>query len=98
MAAAMKKGRNHDQLHPCLQNTAVSKKFGIEGKRLLTPDDDYEALKDFHSQDEGMGFRGAQRDDTRIIQQARSLVQMSRMAGFFCLPAADEKSFKSFLL
>ena len=54
MAAAMKKGRNHDQLHPCLQNTAVSKKFGIEGKKLLTPDDDYEALKDFHSQDEGI--------------------------------------------
>ena len=31
----------------------ISKTFGIEGKQLLTPDDDYEALKDFNSQYEG---------------------------------------------
>ena len=31
----------------------ISKTFGIEGKMLLTPDDDYEALKDFNSQYEG---------------------------------------------
>jgi Superfamily II DNA and RNA helicases len=31
----------------------ISKAFGIEGKKLLTPDDDYEALKDFNSQYEG---------------------------------------------
>lgn len=31
----------------------ISKTFGIEGKKLLTPDDDYEALKDFNSQYEG---------------------------------------------
>ena len=31
----------------------ISKTFGIEGKTLLTPEDDYEALKDFNSQYEG---------------------------------------------
>lgn len=31
----------------------ISKTFGIEGKKLLTPDDEYEALKDFNSQYEG---------------------------------------------
>jgi len=31
----------------------ISKAFGIEGKKLLKPDDDYEALKDFNSQYEG---------------------------------------------
>ena len=28
----------------------ISKTFGIEGKMLLTPNDDYEALKEFNSQ------------------------------------------------
>jgi len=31
----------------------ISKMFGIEGKRLLTPDDDYAALRDFNAQYEG---------------------------------------------
>ncbi len=31
----------------------ISKTFGIESKKLLTPEDDYEALKDFNSQYEG---------------------------------------------
>ena len=31
----------------------ISKTFGIEGKKLLTPEDDYEALKDFNSHYEG---------------------------------------------
>ena len=31
----------------------ISKTFGIEGKQLLTPQDDYDALKDFNSQYEG---------------------------------------------
>ena len=31
----------------------ISKTFGIEGQKLLTPDDDYEALKEFNSQYEG---------------------------------------------
>ncbi len=31
----------------------ISKTFGIEGKKLLTPEDDYEALKEFNSQYEG---------------------------------------------
>ncbi|MCR4745754.1 MAG: DEAD/DEAH box helicase family protein [Lachnospiraceae bacterium] len=31
----------------------ISKAFGIEGKKLLTPDDDYEALKEFNSNYEG---------------------------------------------
>jgi ERCC4-related helicase len=31
----------------------ISKTFGIEGKQLLTPEDDYEALKDFNSSYEG---------------------------------------------
>jgi superfamily II DNA or RNA helicase len=32
---------------------AISKTFGIEGKKLLTPEDDFEALKDFNTQYEG---------------------------------------------
>lgn len=31
----------------------ISKTFGIEGKKLLTPEDDFDALKDFNSQYEG---------------------------------------------
>lgn len=31
----------------------ISKTFGIEGKKLLTPEDDYEALQEFNSQYEG---------------------------------------------
>jgi superfamily II DNA or RNA helicase len=31
----------------------ISKTFGIEGKKLLTPDDDYDALKDFNEAYEG---------------------------------------------
>lgn len=31
----------------------ISKTFGIEGKKLLTPKDDYDALKEFNSQYEG---------------------------------------------
>ena len=31
----------------------ISKMFGIEGRKLLTPDDDYAALKDFNAQYEG---------------------------------------------
>ena len=31
----------------------ISKTFGIEGKKLLTPNDDYDSLKDFNSQYEG---------------------------------------------
>ena len=32
----------------------ISKTFGIEGKQLLTPDDDYEALRDFNNAYEGI--------------------------------------------
>lgn len=32
----------------------ISKTFGLEGKQLLTPDDDYEALKNFNTQYEGV--------------------------------------------
>lgn len=35
----------------------ISKTFGIEGKKLLTPEDDYEALKEFNSQYEGKTSR-----------------------------------------
>lgn len=35
----------------------ISKAFGIEGKKLLTPDDDYEALKEFNSRYEGTESR-----------------------------------------
>lgn len=31
----------------------ISKTFGIEGKKLLTPEDDYDALKEFNTQYEG---------------------------------------------
>ena len=36
----------------------ISKTFGIEGKKLLTPDDDYEALRDFTEAYEGTLTRG----------------------------------------
>lgn len=40
--------------HTVSQKTLrISKTFGIEGKKLLTPEDDYEALKEFNSQYEG---------------------------------------------
>ena len=35
----------------------ISKTFGVEGKQLLTPDDDYDALKDFNSAYEGIESR-----------------------------------------
>ena len=35
----------------------ISKTFGVEGKQLLTPDDDYDALKDFNSAYEGTESR-----------------------------------------
>ena len=31
----------------------ISKTFGIEGKKLLTPDDDYDALREFNHDLEG---------------------------------------------
>jgi len=37
----------------CGKTLKISKVFGIEGKKLLTPDDDYEALKDFNHEYEG---------------------------------------------
>ena len=40
--------------HTVSQKTLrISKTFGIEGKQLLTPEDDYEALKDFNDAYEG---------------------------------------------
>ncbi|RPF55265.1 helicase-related protein [Aquisalibacillus elongatus] len=38
----------------------ISKAFGIEGKKLLTPNDDYEALKEFNQQYEGQESREEQ--------------------------------------
>ena len=32
----------------------ISKAFGVEGKKLLTPEDDFDALKEFNSQYEGV--------------------------------------------
>lgn len=45
----------------------ISKTFGIEGKKLLTPDDDYEALKEFNSQYEGS--TSAEEEMTLAYQQ-----------------------------
>jgi hypothetical protein len=42
-------------LYACVTNKTllISKTFGIEGKKLLTPDDDFAALKEFNSAYEG---------------------------------------------
>ena len=48
----------------------ISKTMGIEGKKLLTPEDDYEALKEFNHAYEGtdLGDRG---DAPRVPEAAR---------------------------
>ena len=40
-------------LSPTNKTLLISKTFGIEGKKLLTPDDDYDALKIFNQEYEG---------------------------------------------
>lgn len=47
----------------------ISKTFGIEGKQLLTPDDDYDALKDFNS-----SYEGAESKDEEIILEYQKLM------------------------
>ena len=47
----------------------ISKTFGIEGKQLLTPDDDYEALKDFNS-----AYEGTESRDEEIILEYQRLI------------------------
>ena len=60
----------------------ISKVFGIEGKKLLTPDDDYEALKDFNSAYEGtrtsiekmhLDYQGLLKEDPELEQRLRLL-------------------------
>ena len=47
----------------------ISKTFGIEGKQLLTPDDEYEALKDFNS-----AYEGTESKDEEIILDYQRLM------------------------
>ena len=47
----------------------ISKTFGIEGKKLLTPEDDYESLKDFNSQ-----YEGQTSDDEEMILAYQQLI------------------------
>ena len=47
----------------------ISKTFGIEGKKLLTPDDDYEALKEFNS-----AYEGETTTDEEIALEYQSLL------------------------
>lgn len=50
----------------------ISKTFGIEGKQLLTPDDDYEALKDFNS-----AYEGTESKDEEIALEYQKLMQLN---------------------
>lgn len=47
----------------------ISKTFGIEGKQLLTPDDDYEALRDFNS-----AYEGTETKDEEIALEYQRLM------------------------
>ena len=47
----------------------ISKTFGIEGKQLLTPDDDYDALKDFNS-----AYEGVESSDEEILLEYQKLM------------------------
>jgi superfamily II DNA or RNA helicase len=60
----------------------ISKVFGIEGKRLLKPDDDFEALKDFIHQYEGstslyeemhLEYQRLLRDDPQLAERLKLL-------------------------
>lgn len=62
----------------------ISKTFGIEGKKLLTPDDDYEALKDFNSQYEGktsndetiaLAYQELMADNSNYEEEVKNLPQ-----------------------
>lgn len=46
----------------------ISKTFGIEGKKLLTPDDDYEALKEFNS-----NYEGTTSNDEQMLLEFKKL-------------------------
>lgn len=46
----------------------ISKTFGIEGKQLLTPDDDYDALKDFNS-----AYEGVETQEEEMVLEYESL-------------------------
>jgi hypothetical protein len=48
----------------------ISKLFGIEGKKLLRPDDDYDALKDFNH-----SYEGEQSPEEILRNELRALVQ-----------------------
>jgi len=48
----------------------ISKTFGIEGKQLLTPDDDYEALKDFNN-----AYEGVESKDEEILLAYQNLMK-----------------------
>lgn len=47
----------------------ISKTFGIEGKQLLTPDDDYDALKDFNS-----AYEGSESEEEEILLEYQTLM------------------------
>jgi hypothetical protein len=47
----------------------ISKTFGIEGKQLLTPEDDYEALRDFNS-----AYEGAETKDEEMALEYQKLI------------------------
>ena len=60
----------------------ISKTLGIEGKQLLTPDDDYDPLKDFNSAYEGtrttiekmhLDYQGLLKEDPELEQRLRLL-------------------------
>lgn len=49
----------------------ISKTFGIEGKQLLTPDDDYDALRDFNSAYEGVESK----DEEMLLEYQRLMAE-----------------------
>ena len=48
----------------------ISKTFGIEGQQLLTPDDDYEAFKDFNS-----AYEGTESKDEALALEFQKMMQ-----------------------
>lgn len=50
----------------------ISKAFGIEGKKLLTPDDDYDALREFNT-----AYEGAETKDEEMILAYEELIKQN---------------------
>jgi len=85
----------------------ISKTFGIEGKQLLTPDDDYDALKEFNTAYEGtesqeeeiiLDYQRLMSENPDYIEDVKKLPkrmfsgkQFGRKGFFFCYELPDKR-------